>query len=204
MYHSLFLLIVRNLDVVKTFFQENSHRLTNSAILRLLRMVKSPDDGKFAILLVDFYQKRGKDFDEQIASAFVKASVIGGKSKEAANLCAVYKNRIGSWLTPKSLDALISDLCSANELELTLTMLENLIKKGVVANITSFETILEAGARSEEVKSSDEFKARVSKVASIMLPLEAYQSLTTRYSLPAPAAVESTESAQVTQDNADV
>lgn len=200
--------ITLDLEIIGHYFnhlqfisrKEHINKLTPGAILRLFSMVKGPEDGKFVILMTKYYQKRGLDFSEQIASSFVKASIIGEKSKEAAELCAVYRYRIGAWLAPKSLDALVTDLCSKNEFDLVLTMMENLSRKGVVANISTFETLLELRSQSQH-ENPEDLDIRVTMTASKMLSPMNFEEISRKYSLVAPAAEESVAASGDDDDN---
>lgn len=58
------------------------------------------------------YQRSGFDFNQEICSLFIKVCTESGKPELAADLLSKHEERIGSWLTRKSMTNLINQLVS--------------------------------------------------------------------------------------------
>ena len=146
--------------------------------------MEKPEDGKYAIKLTNYYQKKGLDFNEHLASYFVKACITGDQTKEAAELCSIYKNRMGAWLPPSSLGELVKVLCEKNEIEIAVKMFATISQKGVIANPETFELMFTKALESED--KAFELHSKLVAAAQKMVADNIFQDLQAKF--PAPPA----------------
>jgi len=169
--------------------ETNIKYLTKGALLKLYGLIDGPETGKYAIKMTNYYQKKGLDFTEQLAYSFVKASILGEQSKEAAAVCAEYSNRIGAWLTPKPISLLVDNLCEKNEVGLAVEVLATISVKGTICSPAVFEQLFPLVLANEE-KASEYYKKLV-RAADKMISKDDVASLQTKYPAPpTPVTIE--------------
>jgi hypothetical protein len=94
-------------------------------------MCENSNHVKYAVLGTNLFQEKKYDFNEELNSIFVSACIRGGEPTAAAKVFAYRKNRIGSWCTTTSLNRLLESLDKENDAEITVSMLQTVLSKGV-------------------------------------------------------------------------
>jgi hypothetical protein len=112
--------------------------------LKVLLNACGPKDAKYAGLGIDWFQKKGFDFSEELNTLFIDACVRGQKPEVAVSRFIYGKGRIGAWSTPRSLNKLFKMLRERNDAESMLTVLEALIPKNVRVNNVTITLCLKA------------------------------------------------------------
>lgn len=140
---------------------------------------KEPSHAKYIKLGLTLYQNKGQDFNEEFASQFVRASIRCDAVVMAAEICGKYENRIGSWLAPKNLQSLTEELLAKGELQLLVTMLDTISKKGVIASLNSLDITI--GKLVSDPTNAEQSKI-VLNAAKKLLNETDYQTLIGKYS----------------------
>lgn len=87
-----------------------------------------------------------------------------------------YKNRIGAWVTPNPLHALVEKSVEQGELASIASMLSVISKKGAVANLNTFEMLLNNSMNADISLYND-----ILATASKMLKTDDYNMLLSKF-----------------------
>jgi uncharacterized protein YifE (UPF0438 family) len=159
-----------------------TYKLALGDLRQLLQKCKTGEDLRYGAQLVQLFQTKGQDFSEEVNSHFVSMCVRAEQPQVAIEHFSKYKNRIGSWTTPKSFHNLATDTVEQNKPELVQALsvaLEVMVSKGVIVSSDSLKLLLQRAGESET-------HARLAAVAGKVLGLEAAAALVAAH--PAPAA----------------
>jgi hypothetical protein len=97
-------------------------RISTGKLRNLLLNCNDPNDLKFAIKGVNFYQTNQQDFSEEIGSLFLKACVRCKNPVAYVALINKKQNRIGAWTTTKSINLLINSISELENLDNTIKL----------------------------------------------------------------------------------
>ena len=79
-----------------------AYKVALGDLRQLLQKCQTKEDLKYGRGLVELFQLKGQDFSEEVNSHFVAMCIRAEQPEVAVKNFAVYKNRLGSWTTPKS------------------------------------------------------------------------------------------------------
>lgn len=145
-----------------------------------MKLCSQPNDIKYSGLAVDWFQKKGYDFSEELNSLFVKLCVDSNKPEIAAERFVEKKGRIGSWSTPSTIYKLFASLQSKKRYNFIIDIAHVVIPKGVRPNIRSFEIIFDALT---QVNSTEKYDTTV-VLAKTLLTEEEIIQLQEKYPKP--------------------
>lgn len=114
---------------------------------------------------MNLYQSLGSDFNQEVCSLFIQVCVKGGKVESAAEIVSNPDQRIGSWVTQKSLHTLINGLLSTESgVTLAAKSVVTSQKKGLqVANQEIVDAIIDKAKL--ENKTDDEWIKQVTSIS---------------------------------------
>lgn len=125
------------------------------------------------------------DFDENVASKFVntllayKESVLA--SQVLGDMLSTYFYRIGAWITPNDLHQVIQRLVADNHIELAVSTVSTVSRKGVRANEETLEVLFSALKNESFERKVHE---RLHNAASRCVGESTFNSFAAKYPIP--------------------
>lgn len=129
-------------------YRGRGHNLLSLGELRkLLQKCQGKDDVKYGVQMMEFYQRKGQDFSEEVTSHFVSMSIRGEQPLVAVKAVAKYKNRIGAWVTPKSFHNLVTSVLSMAPVEKAGAEGEGATEEPLKLLVSALETVSKKGVK---------------------------------------------------------
>ena len=135
---------------------------------------------KYAGLGIDWFQKKGFDFTEELNSAFIQLCLENDQLDPIKQRFLIKKNRISSWTTPSSIYKLLSSLQTKEDYNSIIDLTEILTSKGVRPDLRSFEIVFHACLQLKAIEKYETFIT----LAKNLLKDEEIQTLQEKYPKP--------------------